>query len=181
MADNYIVDAKTGEIKDEINQGYKLTKPSQYKSGERYRQWLNDTRNGKQEWYIKDFIKVSSQEQRLWNKELSMIEKAFLYSMQSYLSFDNDLCNDDGNQMNTEDLIYLSGLSRGTVNSVIKSLISKFIIYKGKNGRGYQYFINPWLACKGLYVGEELRSHFRDYRIRILDGKRWGDLKEFQR
>jgi hypothetical protein len=180
MGDRIIHDAETGEYIGEYEQGDRIVKGRSINSV-RYQMWLDDVRSGKSEWQIKDFVKVSSQEQELWNKDLSVNEKAFLYSIQPYLSFDNDLVGKDGIQLNTEDVIHNSGLSRGTVNLVIHSLVKKFILYKGENGRSKQYFINPWIMCKGLYVDDVLKSHFRDYKIRIMNNRAWGSLRGLQK
>lgn len=178
---DFIIDGTTGERLGNYQKGYSVTPVNARQNAVRYKEWIEQQHTDKDKWVISDFCKVSVQEQRLWNKELTLNEKAFLFSIQPYLSFDNDLCDDKGVQLNKEDLIYLCGLSRQTVYKVITSLTDKFILYQGKNGRGRQYIINPWIMCKGVYVKSDYKALFRDYRIRMLDGKRWGDLKGFQK
>lgn len=177
MDEHLIIDSNS-EVIGHISPGDRIIRAS---SAKQYKEWIEQQHEDKNKWVISDFCKVSAQEQRLWNKDLTLNEKAFLFSIQPYLSFDNDLCNDKGVQIGTEELIYLIGISRRTVFDIIKSLTSKFIVYQGKNGRGRQYIINPWIMCKGVYVKSDYKALFRDYRIRTLGGKRWGDLKEFQR
>jgi hypothetical protein len=178
MDNHLIVDGSTGEQIGELNPGDRIVHAS---TVTRYREWIEQQHVDKDKWVMTDFLKISAQEQQLWNKDLSLNEKAFLFSIQPYLSFDNDLCDDKGVQLGTEELIYLTGISRRTAFTVIKSLTSKFILYQGKNGRGRQYIINPWIMCKGVYVKRDYQALFRDYRIRMLSGKRWGDLKGFQK
>lgn len=175
---NYIVDGETGEHIGNLEQGDRIVRAS---SISRYKEWAEKQHTDKDKWVLSDFCKISAQEQKAWNRDLSYDEKAFLFSVQPYLSFDNDLCDEKGNQLGTEDVIYLSGLSRNTVYRIIHSLTQKFIVYQGKNGRGRQYIINPWIMCKGVYVKIDYKALFRDYRIRMLGNKRWGDLEGFQK
>jgi len=113
-----------------------------------------------------------------WMKELSTMEKAFLFSIVPYISYD-DCCLKYGNKkdIGTEDLVKISGLSRGKVYAVVKTLRKKDIIYKGENSKTKQYFINPWLFCKGNRLNKVLRTMFKNYKIRVLGNTKWSDLK----
>ena len=85
---------------------------------------------------------------------------------------------DNGEDIGSEDLVAITGLSRSVVYQTINSLVNKDILYKGRNSVNRQYFANPWLFCKGNRVNKVLKTMFKNYRIRVLNNKRWKDLKE---
>ena len=68
-------------------------------------------------------------------------------------------------------------MSTGKLSKVIRSLIDKDILYKGKNSKNVQYFVNPWLFCKGNRINKVLKTMFENYKIRTY-GVRWGELKQ---
>jgi len=69
-------------------------------------------------------------------------------------------------------------MSRGLLYETIKSLAKKDIIYRGKNSKNRQYFVNPWLFCKGNRINKVLKTMFKNYRIKILGGKQWKYVKD---
>ena len=70
----------------------------------------------------------------------------------------------------------ISGISKGKISSVINGLVEKDILYKGKNSRNVQYFVNPWLFCKGNRINKVLKTMFKNYEIRTMDKTKWKDL-----
>ena len=173
--DKVIVDGDTGETIGELNQGDRIVRAASYRS--RKDIYIEDINKDKIHWEIKDFFKTSAQEQRLWLPLLSHMERSFLFAVTTYISYDNDLQDDDKKQIGTEELILLTGISRNAIYPVIGSLIHKDILYRGRNSKGIQYFINPWLTCKGGYIRRDLHALFKNYRIKVLGNKRWGDMK----
>ena len=71
----------------------------------------------------------------------------------------------------------ISGISKGKISSVINGLVEKDILYKGKNSRNVQYFVNPWLFCKGNRINKVLKTMFKNYEIRTMDKTKWKDLR----
>jgi hypothetical protein len=69
-------------------------------------------------------------------------------------------------------------MSKGKLSEVIKSLRSKDVIYKGVNTEGIQYFINPWLYCRGTRIQTVLKTMFQSYKIRVKNNIRWGDIQD---
>lgn len=135
--------------------------------------YLNDT----QEWKIEHYYKGSLQEIQKWMRELTPNEKAVLFTVSPYVGY-TDCClkHENGNMLSFGDIVDLSGLSRGAVSETLNSLMGKDILYKGKNARERQYFINPWLFCKGNRINKVLQTMFRNYRIRVLNGIKWKDV-----
>lgn len=137
-------------------------------------EYLNNT----QDWKIENFFKGHIGEINKWMAELSILEKAFLFSVVPYVNYEDcHLCYNNGNDIGTEDLVKITGMGRRQVYETINSLIKKDIIYRGKNSKSRQYFVNPWLFCKGNRINKVLKTMFKNYRIRVLGGIKWKDIK----
>jgi hypothetical protein len=164
-----VLHPETGEILNELYEGDRTVR----------KQSIDYLKNV-QEWKIEHYFKGHENEIKKWMKDLNMSEKALLFSIVPYISFnDCHLQYENGIDIGTEDLVKLSGMARGTVYETIHSLIKKDILYKGKNSKGRQYFINPWLFCKGNRINTVLQTMFKNYRIRVLDNKKWKDVKDY--
>jgi hypothetical protein len=167
-----MVNPDTGEITDEIYEGDRvriIRKESL--------DYLVNTQSDFQEWHIENFYKANAPELRKIMQDLSVYEKAFIFAMATYVGYD-DCCikYPNGNDIGTEDLIKLTGFGRTKLFETIESLVKKDVIYKGKNSHGRQYFINPWLFCKGNRINVVLKAMFKNYRIRIRGGVKWKDI-----
>lgn len=167
---SYIVNTGTGEIENEIRVGdrHKITRRESI-------EYLSQF----QEWRIEQFYKGHIEEIRKLMKELSTNEKAFLFSVAIYVGYE-DCClkYSNGKDITTEDLVKITGLGRSTLFETIKSLAKKDIIYRGKNSKNRQYFVNPWLFCKGNRINKVLRTMFKNYKVRVRGGMAWKDLKD---
>jgi len=162
----FIVDPHTGEVIDRLCVGDRLLRK---KSAE----YLNNT----EEWKIENFFKGHAGEIKKWVAELSTQEKAFLFSIAPYVSYDDcHLQYVNGNDIGTEDLVKVTGMVRRTIYDVVKSLTDKDILYRGKNSKNRQYFVNPWLFCKGNRINKVLKTMFKNYRVRVMGGVRWKDI-----
>lgn len=162
-----VVDTDTGEVVTEIKLGDRIVRAKTI-------EYLNNT----QEWKIEHFYKGNLAEIKKWMKELSPNEKAILFTVSPYVGYE-DCClkHENGNMISFDDIVELSGLSRSTVSETINSLLAKDILYKGKNGKERQYFVNPWLFAKGNRINKVLKTMFRNYRVRVIN-KRWKDIKD---
>lgn len=113
-------------------------------------------------------------------KNLDIYEKAFLFSIAPYVGYE-DCClkhPSNGVELKFDKLVEISGISRSKLSAVIGGLIDKDILFKGKNSNTIQYFVNPWLFCKGNRINKVLKTMFKNYQIQIFDGTKWKDLKE---
>lgn len=110
-------------------------------------------------------------------KELNTYEKALLYTIAPYVGYE-DCCirYENGKELGIEDIAVLAGMSRDKAFRTVKELIDKDIIYKGKNSKNIQYFVNPWLFSKGTRVNKVLKRMFKNYKIRTKNNIKWGDL-----
>jgi len=162
-----IINTESGEILGEINEGDKIIRKASI-------DYLKDTNI----WKIEHFYKGHTAEIRQLLLELTPYEKAMLFCLAVYTGYD-DCCikHDNGNPMGTEDIITMSGLARRTAYRVLNSLRKKQIIYKGDDSKEKHYFMNPWLFCKGNRINKVLQTMFRNYRIRVMGGKKWKDIK----
>lgn len=176
-----VVEANTGEITSELYPGDRIVRKT---SVESYKKNIkkNEKNDNNEEiefiyWNTKSFYKVNVAELRLWLDDLSQAEKAFLFSIAPYISFDDcHLQYGNGVDIGTEDLIKITQMSRGLVYKTISSLIEKDILYKGKNSKNRQYFVNPWLFCKGNRINKVLKTMFKNYKIRSKGNIEWKDF-----
>ena len=129
-----------------------------------------------QEWKITHFYKGNIGEIRKQLEALSVYEKAFLFAIVTYIGY-QDCCikYDNGRCMGFDDLVSLNNMGRTKTQQTIKSLINKDIVYKGHNSKGIQYFVNPWLFCKGNSINKVLQTMFRNYKIKVCNEVKWGD------
>ena len=163
-----IVDLGTGEEVGFLNDGDNIIRKETLA-------YLNNT----QEWKIEHFFKGHVGEINKWLKELSIHEKAFLFSIVPFISYEDcHLRYGNGIDIGTEDLVKVTGMPRRTVYATVKSLIKKDIIYRGRNSKNRQYFVNPWLFCKGSRINRVLKTMFKNYRIKVLGNVKWKDLKD---
>ena len=81
----------------------------------------------------------------------------------------------NGKEINFKTLSKITGISLGKLSEVVKSLIDKDILYKCKNSKNVQYFVNPWLFCKGNRINKVLKTMFKNYKIRTY-GVKWREL-----
>ena len=116
-----------------------------------------------------------------WWKSFPRTRRLFFFAICSICGYD-DCCLKfpNGTDITSKHLIEITGLSNGAVHDTINSLVKKDIIYKGKNSKNRQYFINPWLFCKGNRINKVLKTMFKNYNIRIYGGTKWKDLKEWK-
>lgn len=124
-------------------------------------------------WDAQPFYKGFIQELKAIIPKLNMPEKVFLFSIMPYISYE-DCCIKDrkGNDIGTEELKEICGISRSLVYETINTLIEKDIIYRGKNSKNRQYFVNPWLFCKGKQINKVLQTMFKNYYINMY-GMTW--------
>lgn len=157
-----------GEILTDFNDGDRIIRKQTI-------EYLSDT----QEWKIEHFYKGHTDEIQMLMKDLSVYEKAFLFSVATYIGYE-DCCikSKNGVPMDFDAIVNVSGMSRGKLNDVLNSLKSKDIIYRGTNSQGIQYFVNPWLFCKGTRINSVLKTMFRNYRVRVCNNMPWKELSD---
>ena len=167
MMSKLVVDSNTGLVSTEINPGDRIVR-------KRTIEYLSST----EEWKMEHFYKGNLQEIKKWLKDLTPNEKAVLFTISPYVGYD-DCClkHENGNMITFDIIVELSGLGRGTISETLNGLIDKDILYKGKNAKERQYFVNPWLFAKGNRINNVLKTMFRNYRIRVIN-KKWKDLRD---
>ena len=177
----HVVSKNTGEIVAELYEGDSILRKESKEAHKKFEDSKNESRKVSETlvWSMTNFMKMNTVEVRLWMDELSQAEKAFLFSIVPCVSFDDcHLQTHDGEDIGTEDLIKIANMSRGVLYETIKSLAKKDIIYRGKNSKNRQYFVNPWLFCKGNRINKVLKTMFKNYKIKVLGGKQWKDVKD---
>lgn len=181
-----ILDTETGEIlaEEECGDRIKYVKANSIKSYERMKdsQIISKMKameeDGCQNWNLESFYKGNIQEIRKTMDKLDIYERAFLFSIATYIGYE-DCCLkfDNGNELTFEKMVEISGISKGKLSTVLQGLIKKDILYKGKNSKTVQYFVNPWLFCKGNRINKVLKRMFRNYEIQSENGTKWKDFE----
>lgn len=164
-----IMDKGDRHIKENSINSYKKIKSTigeaKLKNGEMYMSWN-----------LEHYAKTNTDELRLLLPDLANSEKVVLFSILPYVGYDDCLLKySNGRELNIESLAKISSLSVATVKNAVASLKSKDVLYKGKNSRNVQYFINPWICARGSMLQKTLKSMFKNYYIRSLD-KKWGEI-----
>lgn len=162
-----IVSPNTGEVTGEICEGDRIIRKASV-------EYLNTT----QVWRLDSFFMGHVGEIGNWAQELSTHECAFLFKIVTYIGYE-DCClkYSNGKPLGTEDLVKITGMPKATVYRVINSLTKKDILCRVKNSsKERQYFINPWLFCKGNRINKVLKTMFRNYKIRVLGGIAWKNV-----
>lgn len=162
-----IVDEQ-GEILGTLNVGDKILRKQSIEH-------IKDT----QVWVIQHFYKGNIDEVRKQLESLSTYEKAFLFTVITYVGYE-DCClkHDNGICLGFDDLVAMAKMGRSKVQETINLLIKKDILYKGRNSKGLQYFVNPWLFCKGTRIDKVLKTMFKNYRVKIRGGQKWGTMND---
>ena len=124
------------------------------------------------------FVMMNDDEFDLIMGDLSKSELVFLISISKYIGYSNSLEFNNHVCMGTEDLVSAVKLSRNEVYTVIRSLTQKDILHPGKNSKGNDFHINPWLYHRGETINKGLKSMFRSYKIRSKNGIEWGKLND---
>lgn len=172
-----VVNLDTGEIVDDMYPGDKIVRAESRRSYKKYTKSKDSTPEF-EKWDLDNFYRANISELSLLMEDLSQAEKAFLFSISPYVSFeDSHLSYGNGIDIGTEELVKITGMSRATTYRTIDDLISKDVLYKGKNSRSRQYFVNPWLFSKGNRINKVLKTMFKNYEIRMLGNRKWKDLK----
>ena len=132
-------------------------------------------------WIVNRFYKGNIDEIEKLLKELTIGEKALLFSIVPFIGY-NDCCikYKNGSCMNLEDIVKKTYISKATVIKAVNSLIKKDILYKGKNSKNIQLFINPWLFCKGNRINKVLKTMFKNYRIKVMNDIKWEDYDKLK-
>ena len=163
-----LIDKATGEVVGDMNDGDRIIR----KESINYlnRKYSSDLKG-------RTFVKLDDDEGRLLAKELTSYEKAVLFQLQYYVSYESGLIRyPNGREIGFAEIVEMSGLSRRTAAEAINKLIDKDIIYKGKNSKKTQYYMNPWVASKGVVSNPTLKEMFGNYKIRSMGNTRWKDL-----
>jgi len=163
-----VLDEATGQVVGEIGEGDRIVRKASICYLDRVHVWR-----------VEHFYKGNLREIVKWMGDLTPNEKALLFTVSPFVGYE-DCClkHENGNMLTFDDMVRLSCLSRSTVFETINCLITKDILYRGRNGRERQYFMNPWLFCKGNRINRVLQTMFRNYRIRVCQGVKWGNLRE---
>lgn len=167
MSKRFIVEEQTGEITNELAEGDRILRA---KSIEK----LKTT----DKWDAGGFSKVNTEELRLLTPTLTASERSVLLSLLSYVSYTSCLIQyPNGKDINFDSIVKICGMSHNTMLATVEMLLQKDILYKGRNSKGNQYFMNPWIAYRGNTINKVLFDMFKNYKILSRGGKTWKEIR----
>lgn len=165
--DRSMVDSETGEVLYDLEPGDRVIRAASIE----YFKKLNGRKS-------RGFTKVDVSEGVLVLKDLNANERSLMFVLQYYVSYESCLIRyPNGRDITFGDIVELSGWSRSTANQTLNGLIEKNLIYKGRHGRGVQYYMNPWIASRGPVVNATLKDMFKNYRIRSFGNRTWEEVE----
>lgn len=114
-------------------------------------------------WKYDSFAKLNIENLLKISMLLDKNEKIFLFSIIPYIHYDTCcLTYRNGKEIGFNNLIEITGISRGKIGTVINTLIEKNIIYKGKYDNKTLFFVNPYIFCRGNKINVGLLEIFKD-------------------
>ena len=156
---------QTGEL-SELREGDRILRKE---SIDAYKRHSKDARS---------FIKGNTEEMRKLAPLLSVNEKAMIFALMPYTAYRTCLIQySNGREVSFQDIVKISGMCRNTAAETIRKLILKDILYRGKNSRNNQYFINPWIVYRGAEFNSVLAEMFKNYSVLSRGGVAWKNLK----
>ena len=149
-----IIDTETGEIIREIEPGDKIIK-------KRARELLTTTMEFKKgENFIKLYTSILND---LLEEELSGPEWQVVIVCLKHLSYESGAIKylNTGDFLTPGDIMRETKLGRATVFRCIDELTERKILHKGKTGKEFQLYANPYLFVKGTRINKTLYDMFK--------------------
>jgi hypothetical protein len=89
---------------------------------------------------------------------------AIAFRLSEYICYGSNLiARRGGNAITNADIQEMMGYSEKTVTRLMQELVDNMILYRGRTGRSYQYFANPYLFSRGTVINSTLAAMFKDY------------------
>lgn len=161
MKKKVILDIETGEIIGELEKGDRILKR---KSVDYLRDTVefNDCRFSK--------VQDSFFEYR---KELSDLEiNVVIYLMGNTLYRSGIIAHKNGKPITSENIANEYECSVRKIQKILKCLCDKEIICREKSGKGYIYYMNPFICLKGNRVDVSLVKKFEKSKFNIKNEKK---------
>ena len=167
-----LLDTDTGECLAEINEGDRILRKKSL-------DYLSELKSGIiQEWKMESFFKGYIPELKEMMRLLTNNEAGFVAKTIFNIGYADCCLKDDlDNPLSQVKLAEICGLSERQTRRVMDALIKKGVLYKGEDSKENQYFVNPWLFCKGNIINSVLKTMFRNYGIKVLGGRQWKTAK----
>ena len=152
----YLVDSDTGVIKNEIKQGdsVKITRKET-------KDFLNETEiiNDK-EAFIKLYTKILKD---LVKEHLTGAEYDVILCCLEHLNYYSGaiVYSNNGHFLTPQDIEKYTELGKSTITRSINKLVNAKILHKGKTGKDYQLYANPFIFMKGSRINKTLTAMFR--------------------
>ena len=167
MSKRLVIDEDSGEVVNRLVEGDRILKA---KSIEKLK--------NQDKWVTGSFSKINNEEMKLLTQLLTASECSVILKLIPYVSYNSCVIqHQNGKDINFDGIVKLCGMSYVTTMETVNSLVSKDILYKGRNSKGNQYFMNPWIAYRGNTINKVLFDMFKNYKVLSRGGKAWKEIK----
>jgi hypothetical protein len=126
--------------------------------------YLNDTIEWGKGW---PFVKLFRESLSMLALKLSGGAFAVALVLANYIQYGSGVIAIGDKAVNNADIQKLMGYSDKTVTSIMKELVDKMVFYRGRTGKSYHYFANPYIFCRGSKINKTLQGMFKSYTVKI--------------
>lgn len=159
MKKRIIVDGNTGEILDELEKGDRIVKGNSI-------EYLRNTVDMVEMNECK-FIKLQDSF-GMCVDELNLTELRVFYKLMRYVRYGTgEICYENGKEMYSSEMAKEFSINDRNLQKTLKNLCNKEIICRKKRGKGYIYYMNPYICLKGNRVTRELMYMFEKSKFNI--------------
>jgi hypothetical protein len=98
-------------------------------------------------------------------EELSGGAVGLMSVIATYIAYrSNLLCNrSSNNPLSNKDIEDITGISKASVARYMDELVDAKVLFRGKTGKSYQYYANPYIYCRGSKINKTLEAMFANY------------------
>lgn len=89
---------------------------------------------------------------------------AIAFRLSEYIRYGSNLvAHHNGHPISNSDIQEMMGYSEKTVVKLMQELVDEMIFFRGRTGRSYQYYANPYLFSRGTVINSTLAAMFKGY------------------
>lgn len=154
----YIID-EDGAILSELGDGDRIVRRSSLDAKEKI--------DEQEAIYYDSFCILNIKEYKAVMKELSNSARLIFSQLVPYTQYTTCLlAHSNGKPLSTRKIIEITGLSKNTAAKALSELVGKDLLFRGRNSREVQWYMNPYIVHRGNVQSKVLKTMFRNYRRR---------------
>lgn len=116
------------------------------------------------------FVKVFPNELKRFRNKMTSTDLFIIMDLIPHISYKSGMLTKNGNNdarypLLAKDIEKITGFGKKAVLNSLNHMVDIKLLYKGKIGRGNQYFVNPHVFFKGKRINDTLIAMFKDYNL----------------